>query len=290
MDKSIWDRAATIYDRYITDTTHLFLRNFMKEEKQLLDRVIKDVARESHKISLIEVGCGTGRTLFNCMTEPDIVTNIEYMIGIDNSKAMIDKAKSKRSELVRRRVFTNDSPEIFLFLMEGEKFSQYFCQGKVMMEALRRDFLLEGQLSCKFKEKRYNESTKIICNLLNTLGIVKEHSRVAVVENMVKALGPKDQIVISVLDANCFVEEAPVLYKALEPLVGYFNQTAFIDELHMFKTETYYSHWFTEEEVIDLLSQAGCRDISIEHIETGGHFVIAEVAPDPTKLTKKRLF
>lgn len=286
MKKSIWDKAAAIYDEYVTDTSHSFLRNFMKEEQELLDKAITDVARQSSKISLVEVGCGTGRTLFSYATKPHILTKIEYVIGIDNSKAMIDIAKLKKGELVRRRVLTADAPEILFFLMEGEELSQYFCQGKVMMEALRRDFLLKEQLRREFDEKRYAASTKIVCNLLNTLGVVEEDSRAAMVKNMVKALGPKDKIVISVLDANCFVEEAPVLYKTLEPLVGYFNQTAFINELHIFKTDTYYSHWFTKEEVIDLLTQAGCQGISIEHMQVGGHFVTAGVALD-AELTRE---
>lgn len=275
MKKSVWDKAATIYDEYVTDTSHSFLRNFMKEEQELLHKAITDVARQSSKISLIEVGCGTGRTLFSYVTKPHILTKIEYIIGIDNSKAMIDIAKLKMGELIRRRVFTADAPQILFFLMEGKKVSRYFYQGKVMMEVLRRDFLLKEQLRSEFNEKRYAESTKIVCSLLNTLGVVEEDSRIAIVKNMVKALGPKDKIVISVLDANCFEEEAPVLYKALEPLVGYFNQTAFINELYIFKTDTYYSHWFTKEEVIDLLTQAGCQGISIEHMQVGGHFVTA---------------
>jgi SAM-dependent methyltransferase len=266
-----WKIKAHFYDNLVTKTRYKELKNFLKKEEKMLDILLKDLIKNREvPISLIEVGSGTGRTLFSYMEKPEIWKHLTYLIGIDNSPAMFEIAVSKLYERKMKRKFRNIKEEIeqkyAFFCMNVLEMSKFFNNGTINTKALTDEYG-ENEFTSVLNPIKYEQSTKVICILLNTLGnIIKDttetaaEARQTTINNMVKAAGKGGKIVISVFAAEAFPSEAPKLYKKIEKLTGRFDEKSFNNEKCEFKTKTYYSHWFERKEIEEMIKGAGCQN------------------------------
>jgi SAM-dependent methyltransferase len=99
--RKVWDRTAHIYDRWVTSTKNRMLKLYIvKEQKMLDDHLTWLVSRiPERKISLLEIGSGTGRTLLEYAHKPALIERMEYLIGVDEASAMCEIAKYKLSQI-----------------------------------------------------------------------------------------------------------------------------------------------------------------------------------------------
>jgi len=278
MARNVWEIKAPLYDIYVTRTRNKVLKNFLEAEEKLLDEVLVDVSSKNSKICLIEVGSGTGRTLFSCLTKRYISDKLTYLIGLDNAGAMYDRSKSKLESLKSSGIIPASHLEKLIFLhMDATEMSLYFQNGKINLDKLLSEYGPNSYVE-KVKARTYDNSCKLVVNLLNTLGVMKKDIRSKVLDNMVFAAGPKGRIVVSVFDAACFGEIAPILYNSIRKITGKFNRKAFDPDKNEFQTKTYYSHWFSQGEIVESLEKAGAKVMRVTPIRTTlkGLFVVGE--------------
>jgi hypothetical protein len=282
-----WYTKAYLYDKLVTESKNKMLKDFIRKEEEMLDSSLENI---DGTFSLIEVGSGTGRTLFSFIWKQSIFERLNYLIGIDNSAAMyqisvekLNKLKNFSSipETLRREI---DKKFIF-FNIDALEMNYFFRDGKANQDEFEKRFG-ENDFLRKFKIPLYNDSRKVVCCLLNTLGVILDpkmkldpaDARQRVVNNMVSAAGQEGTILISVFSARSFHSKALKLYKSLEKITGKFDEKAFNKEEYVFKTRTYYSHWFEKEEIVNLLKKAGCKNIYCKVIngELEGYFIIGK--------------
>lgn len=269
--ENIWEVNAPAYDAYVTSTDYTFLREFMDTEQQLLERAVGDVVSSGNSVVIIEVGSGTGRTLFNLAKKRELLPKIEYLIGIDSSRSMIRMARSKR-EASLLSLSSDAAGKLFFFHFEGTRLSQYFLRGQTHTERLRRD-VGNGEPLDKLDAKVFEKSRKIICCLLNTVGVMDQKTRVEVIRNMVAAASPSDLLIFSVLSSASFSQYAPELYKVIQPLVGGSDSNAFHHDSCEFKTDKYYSQWFDKQSFCATLAEEGCSNLNVKPVDDSGYFI-----------------
>lgn len=278
MARNVWEKKALLYDTYVTQTRNRILKAFLNEEERLFDAELTDVSSSNKRICLIEVGSGTGRTLFSCLTKRYIADKLIYLIGIDNAGAMYQRSQSKLEALKRTGIIPSGHLDRLIFLhMNAAEISRYFQNGKIDLNRLLTEYGRNTYVS-KIKARKYNNSFKMVVNLLNTLGVMKEDIRSKVMGNMVSAAGPKGRMVVSVFDADCFEEVAPIIYRSIRQITGKFDRKAFDPVKNEFQTRNYYSHWFSQTEIVEELEKAGGRVKSVTPIGTSlkGFFVVVE--------------
>jgi len=269
--ENIWEANAPAYDLYVTNTEHPFLRKFMEQEQDLLEREVSTLANSGDNVSIIEIGSGTARTLFNLAKNRNLLSNLIYLIGIDNSRAMVRIARGKRESLV---LPNETARKFFFFYLNGTRLSQYVLRGNIQLRRIKRD-IADSEPIDKIDTKLFDKSKKVICCLLNTLGVMGQEARIEVIRNVVTAAGPSDLLIFSVFSADAFSKHAPELYSTIRPLVGEFNSDAFDHHIYLFRTSNYYSQWFTEEKICSTLRDEGCSNIRVEPmIDQSGYFVI----------------
>lgn len=272
----VWNKKASIYDRYVTRTRNHSLRHYISKEQELLDEYLeKVIARHpERKISIFEIGSGTGRTLLSYIKKPNILRNVEYLIGIDEAPAMYNISKFKLTE---KSAFVNSSKmfDRFIFLnLRAEETAKYFERGHILLEKFLSDNI-NGCLA-KIEERKFNESIKVVIILLNTLGVIKE-TRQLVLRNMVRIAGTSGRVVVSVFNAAAFRKRAQAIYDSIKNIVGKFNLDDFNFERFEFATGPYYSHWFDRNEVRDMMKKAGCTKTRVESIGDVALFATSEV-------------
>jgi SAM-dependent methyltransferase len=274
-----WKIKARFYDKLVTDTRNKMLKNFIiNEEKKLEDTLnnVIGVKTLNKPISLIEIGCGTGRTLFTYITKEKIWEHLIYLIGLDNSAAMFEISVRKLEDIKESFVFRSKRKEIdqkYIFLlMDVLDMNKYFKNGNIDVEALEKvginDFVQ------KLNVVKYNNSVKVVCSLLNTLGVIigpngvekAAEARQIALNNMVTVAGRGGKVIISVFSSESFISKAPKLYKSIEKLTGKFDRNSFQTESFEFRTKGYYSHWFEKREIIDMMNIAGCKNIDCKDI------------------------
>jgi len=277
---TVWQAVAPIYDRWVTLTKNRMLRLYINREQEMLDDHLAWIlARNPEKrISVIEVGSGTGRTLLYYAHKPALIERMEYLIGIDNAPAMYDIAKYKLSVEASVLNHAGNGSQIiskYLFLnMEAERLLRYFDGGRANVRKLESE--IDEPVGI-LDEKKYNRSIKVVINMLNTLGVIKK-SRGTVLRNMVRAAGPDGRIVVSVFNGKAFRDHAEDIYTSIRNIVGKFDKSNFNYSNNEFSSQSYYSHWFTRTEVEGMMEKAGCSNIRTKEIDNIGLFVTSEVA------------
>lgn len=269
--ENIWEVNAPAYDAYVTSTDYRFLRKFMDKEQKFLEREVSAIVDSGKSVVIIEVGSGTGRTLFNLAKKRELLSKMEYLIGIDNSQSMIRMARSKR-EASPLSLSSDEAGKLLFFHFDGTRLPQYFLRGRVEVERLRRD-VGNGEPLEKLDAKVFEKTTKIICCLLNTVGVMDQGIRVEVIRSMVSAASPSDLLIFSVLSSASFNKYAPELYKTIQPLVGDFEGNAFHQDSCEFKTDKYYSKWFDKQGFCATLEEEGCSNINVKPVDDSGYFI-----------------
>jgi len=270
LEKSVdvWEVNAPAYDLSVSTSGHVFLRDFMSNETRMLETLLVDLARDGETVAVVEVGSGTGRTLFNLARDDDLQQHVKCFIGIDSSRAMTKIARGKREILVVSNALRE---KFFFFRLKGEELSKYFSQGRIRWESLERDHK-NGEQVGRLNGKSFEKHKKILCCLLNTLGILEEGARAEIIRNMVAAAGPNDTIVFSVFSSEAFDKEAPALYGTITELVGEFTASSFNSRTSEFRTANYYSMWFNRDSLRAELERHGCSVVDIQALGSGGYF------------------
>lgn len=277
----VWEKIAHIYDRWVTATRNDMLKRYINKEQEMLDDYLRWlVARNpKKKLTILEIGSGTGRTLLQYAKKPHLIEKIEYLIGIDEASAMNEIAKYKLNQVGATLNHARSGPIVlskYLFLhLQAEKLLRYFDRGMVQIEKLAMENTEEPIRA--LDEKKYSASIKVVINMLNTLGVIRE-TKSLVLRNMVRAAGPDGRIVVSVFNGRAFQKHAKEIYASIKDIVGKFDEDDFDYVENTFATEHYYSHWFTRPEIEGLMKKAGCSNIRTKEIDTIGLFITSEVA------------
>lgn len=275
---NVWESKAYLYDSLVTNTKYGPLKRFLTREQELLDELVVEQERIHGTVTLLEVGSGTGRNLFHYVNHPHLLRHMAYLIGIDNSRAMATLARLKRIEHLEHGTLDDATAKKFLFVfMAGRRLSDYFCAGRVLAGKLT-DEVFNGDTGA-LDGSSYDKSGKVVCCLLNTLGVMKGRGPREVLRAMVKALGPADILAISVFDACAFQREAPPLYGHLNRLVGSVQDRSFDYQMREFRTETYFSHWFDKQGIAEQLRSLDCQVADLSRIGDWGFFVTARRSP-----------
>lgn len=277
-DPNIWELNARAYDQYVTDTVYPFLRTFLEREHELLLETIRQVVSAAGAASVIEVGSGTGRALLR-LAETDVPW--AALVGVDNAHEMIDVARENREN----RSWPDDAVQPAFLCLDGTQLNDYFPAGAVDVDRLSSsaprdeiELLHASQLAV---------TPRVICNLLNTLGVVDAINRRKLIRAMLRSAQSTDRLVISVFDAAAFSTEARGLYRRISAIVGGGMQApnripdqAFDDERADFAYLTpdgrsqYYSHWFNGGELEQLLASEDCKIDQNHSISGFGHFIV----------------
>lgn len=279
--ENIWHKTAHMYDREVTLTKNRMLRLYITKEQEMLDDYLRWITAQNptKRISILEIGSGTGRTLLYYARKPAIIERIEYLIGIDDAYAMYEIAKYKLEQEASLLNHAENGSEVLskyvLLNMRAERLWRCFDGGRVHVSKLRSEVKEEpvGMLD----EEKYNESIKVVINMLNTLGVIK-HTRGTVLKNMTRAAGPNGRILVSVFNGDAFSKYARDIYASIRNIVGKFDKKDLDYSRNEFISRSYYSHWFTRTEIEGLMKKAGCSNIRTKEIDNIGLFVTSEVS------------
>ena len=213
MDKGRWDDISSDYDDSVENNTEPTIKEYLKNEMQVLFNICKNMARKNEKLSIIDVGSGTGRVLFELdkMLDDDSIS----FYGIDNSEHMINRANKKK------------------------------LQKKNNIKFIQQDST-EPELSDYFKDTNAN----VIMCLYNTLGVINPNKRRSFFENLAKIAGKKGLIIVSVFNGDNFEFAAPALYIPMKQMVKQIDEDSFDSKNKLFQNRIgYKSQWFTKKEI-----------------------------------------
>jgi SAM-dependent methyltransferase len=276
--ETIWDYGARSYDDVVTKSNYPFLREFLDAEAALLEDAVRAVA-EDGPVSVVEIGSGTGRAQLHLAQSYELMRSVRVLLGIDNSRAMVRVAE----ENVQDAELAAAIERKLVFLpMDARSLGTYLTAGDIRMDRLTRDFAGRPRMQ-NIVRSDYRHSRRVLCCLLNTLGVVRSSMREAIVRAVGAAAVPGDTLIVSVFAGEMFEAEARGLYAAIPEIVGTTNLggDAFDRDLCEFQIRpggggnSYYSHWFRELEVLDLLEAQGWHIATHDRMGERGHFVVA---------------
>lgn len=267
--QDVWTLNARKYDTFVSRTSKLaFLRDYITQEDDIIESLVRQASRQ---VSLVEFGSGTGRTLEHLRAIPAVCEKVAFFIGLDHSPGMIQVSQHKRDG--NRTAASNRT---FYFSLDGAQAQRALWNGQIRVDKSMNDTAhLEKSA---FDPQQYNDSDKVICCLLNTLGVLDAATREAMMGNMINAAGRNDLVVVSAFDDAAFREHARVLYPFIKQLVGHntISDGSYSDDLSEFRAGYYYSHWFSEEELRQLIEKVG-GDITDQRELVSGGDVIGRV-------------
>jgi len=254
---SIWDQVASDFDEFVTRSNISALADYITNEKLYLDNVIRECEEKS--ISLVEIGSGTGRLLIRYLqpaaieeeykdhgNDPSVAKSVaekvRLVVGVESSEKMIDETHRNLEKANLKRLADQ---RLFLFKARSEYLHYFISQD------------LDTKECIALRKSGFWEDKRIVCAMLNTLGIMNRKTRKCSIKEMKEIAGENGIIVISVFDGSRFAEGVEKIYFPLSKFVGDFRPEINIDyEKRVFTTaKGYYSHWFEENELEDLLKE-----------------------------------
>ena len=181
---------------------------------------------------LVEVGCGTCKF---CMS---FIGDFQYVVGVDISNKFLDHVRDKY-------LTTNNK----LFLVNGDA------------THLRAVLRSTKELPPDFWSRK-----RLVCCVMNTLGIMPQSIRQSVINEMLKLAGDDGQFFLVVFNGEKFTKGINEFYRTVPHLCGSVRDTDYdLDTRELRVAATgYYSHWFMYDEIVSMLETAGVRDYHIE--------------------------
>jgi SAM-dependent methyltransferase len=180
--------------------------------------------RVTSSTCLVEVGCGTGRF---CLS---FAEDARLIVGVDVSRHFLDQLVNSTPHADR------------VVAVEGDAAN--------LRDLLGKDDRLD---------EHYRQAPKLFACVMNTLGIMPESSRRRVVHEMCACLGPDDSLLLAVFNKDFFARAVREFYSVHPQLCGEIipgDVDYGKSELHVRSTD-YFSHWFSEAELCDLVESAG---------------------------------
>lgn len=260
-----WDHIAPRYTKYVSDNFNqiAFLDSFTSDEGNLVGDYLGSLAEPGQNLVVVEVGCGDGRALLRYL--PTSLANcIAYVVGLDYAPAMLQAAEG---ELVKRLSDSEGSPaakaiaeRTGFYRLNAFDMRRFFDDGH-LRDLERFEMASRTSRSRGMDPTTFAGARKVFFCLLNTIGVIEPLARrKEMVESMLAALGHDDRLILTVFAADAFEEKAEELYDGLEPMLDmkikkdhyeFANATFQIDGI-----PGYYSHWFEESELLELLTSA----------------------------------
>jgi len=215
-----WD--ATVRDN--PDLPPHFRAFLRQEHAHLIELVKQQVAIDGRKVSVVEIGCATGRTLLEII-EACNSTSLEYLIGFDSSPEMIQgavvnlrKLKAQSEEDIDRQLALS---RVRLCVLDAESLTRHFVDGSIVSPPASslpgvglhwhpEDSLVESHA--------YDDSRKVFCCMLNTVGDLRDEARLELLEGMVRALGIDDILCLSLFAGESFNWAAQDYYGRLRDI------------------------------------------------------------------------
>jgi SAM-dependent methyltransferase len=226
-------------------------------------------------LTYIEFGSGTGRTIDYLRALPHITDRVVYFVGLDNSEQMVGRARQKRDGALAA-----GHDKTFYFLLDAADATRNFGNGRIHLTSDLND---QKQVSSHGLEpERYESTRRLICCLLNTVGIVRGDLRERMVASMFACAHADDTVVISVFSGEAFEKHAFPLYRDIQPLVGTdVVPGEFSNDTQTFSAGNYYSQWLWIDDVRSLIERSGGVVVDVRDIEDGnrehlGRFFVCE--------------
>jgi hypothetical protein len=290
-----WDHIATRYTELVTQNANKieFLDQYSKREKQIIGDHLRTLADQGHELTLVEVGCGDGRALLSYVPS-ELANRTAYVLGLDYAPAMISAAEKElaRHQMMGERIRPDVRKLVdktAFFQLNAEKLRRFFNDGR--LDAV--ETLLEASSSAdegSLDPNTYGASRKVFCCLLNTIGVIEPvERRVAVLTTMLACLGIDDTLMVTVFAAERFEVEAKALYGDLEEMINATIEDVQFDQntatFRVDGTPGYYSHWFEERELHELVNDATeplvkegriFDPVRVEQMGNGGYFVLVQ--------------
>lgn len=291
-----WD--ATVRDN--PDLPSHFRAFLRQEHAHLTALVAQQAAIGDRKVTVVEIGCATGRTLLETLDACD-PTSLEYLIGFDSSPEMIHEAVVN---LRRLKAQTEDDADrqlalsrVRLCVLDAESLTRHFVDGSIVSppaSALPGVGLHWHPEESTVESHAYDESRKVFCCMLNTVGDLRDEARLERLEAMVRALGVDDILCLSLFAGESFAWAAQDYYARLRDVTRATEEEEDFDiESATMSTSTvpqYWTRWMYRTSP----SSAVNADVTVEGLLDGlrarvqgdfaVHWDIAHLpAPDPAR-------
>lgn len=184
---------------------------------------------------LIEVGCGTGQF---CRR---LIDQVDRVIGVDISSRML-------RELAKYR-----TPKMVLIEGDATRLSSILESDRTSTELLKQ------------------ADRKVLACVMNTLGIMHNAIRRAVISEMAVTAGVDGLVFLAVFNADHFERGVQDFYTMNPGLCGILDSGSVnFDSCELLVRNTgYYSHWFKKDELIDLAITSGLTNVELESSGVG---------------------
>ena len=202
------------------------------EVEQFITDIAKNIKLRGQRVSMIEVGCGTGE-----FVRP-IADHFRLAIGMDFNQNFID--------------FCNEN------IPKGKEDKMKFVTGDAceLVDLMKRT-----------APKHIWSDTRIVTCVGNTIGIIPENMKPKVYQQMAELAGEDGVIVIVYWNARCFGDACQNFYHANPQLCGRFTGDSINFDTTTLTTPAptnYRSHWTGIDEAREILRNMNMEEIVVE--------------------------
>eukprot|EP00127_Corallochytrium_limacisporum_P000745 Clim_evm31s25 gene=Clim_evmTU31s25 len=239
--KGVWGGKLSqhdSWDKIMYSEKFPYMVEARDRESELLRQILDEHVETYGEVAVVDVGCSSGEALLRMQANH----KAKYCYGIDINPAAV-QAGNRRPEF--------DSANCQLIHGDATRMSEY------MPEGYQKD-----------------EPPHIVMNLGNTFGILYGPVRKAILESMCDLVGEKGTLVLSVYNGEKFDFAMNTFYPGIQDLSGPFDKTKHANpgSCEIRNDNGYYSHWWHEEELRDLLEPYGLVVDYVERFST--HYML----------------
>lgn len=214
-----WDDMSSDYDGSVGDNPDYVISNFIEQEIRITSQICKKIITSEKKFTVIDLGSGTGRVLFALQR---ILGNSISYCGLDASKSMVALSDVKRSKLG----------------LDSISFLHYDVTNPKI-------------------EEMFDDSTKIVMCMYNTIGVIPVERRGRFFENVRSLAGMDGLGLISAFNGDDFSFVAPKIYHPMKKMVRRIDDDSFDEQKVAFRNSLgYYSQWFTKSQIKKFLGSS----------------------------------
>ena len=206
-------------------------------EKQL--ELLRSMLLTKEDSSYVEVGCGTAEM------QSQLHKYCKFAVGVELSPMMLELAETLHPELKTAG-------------------NHLVCANAVELEDSLRN-------TPDIPQEEFWGTEKIVCILMNTLGILPDEIRQRVIHQMIRVAGDNGTVVIGCWHCDSFSVGMDEFYTQHPELCGKIDDSAVIDyeKSNMLVPSTgYSSHWFSADEIISFVPE-GDYEIEVKVMGVG---------------------
>jgi SAM-dependent methyltransferase len=244
-----WKKITVDMWRDAVYTNETYFGELNSDTTEFMKTIAEHIKLGGSRVSLVEVGCGTGE--FLRAAAPDF----RHVVGVDFNQEFIDFCKE------------HDTPK----RLGGSKYIQGdACQ---LYDLLKEEFPKTQQRGSRGVE--FWDDTRVVACVGNTIGIIPEELRPKVYEQMAEVAGNDGVVVMVYWNARWFGDACLNFYHANPKLCGPFEgESVDFKNTSLTTPMGYRTKWTGVEEARTLMEELGMEIISIR--EKGkGVFVAA---------------